>query len=159
MHFKCNQIYILSSRKMNQMIIAKLYSFVFILLLAFGQSTSSMSTNDFLTRFVRIVNHLINHPLTYHCKSADDDLGIRTLQPNGEWEFSFDAATFKITDFYCYFFNEHFYATFDVYVEDSKFEDKCGGDHCIWTAQYDGFYLYNTDLGQNVKMHNWTTQY
>ena len=39
------------------------------------------------------------------------------------------------------FFNEHFYATFDVYVEDGKFEDKCGGDHCIWTAQYDGFYL------------------
>ena len=86
-------------------------------------------------------------------------MGIRTLQPNGEWEFSFDAATFKITDFYCYFFNEHFYATFDVYIEDSKFEDKCGGDHCIWTAQYDGFYLYNMHLGQNVKLHNWTTQY
>ncbi|KAK7851924.1 s-protein like protein 3 [Quercus suber] len=103
---------------MNQMIIAKLYSFVFILLLAFGQSTSSMSTNDILTRFVRIVNHLVNHPLTYHCKSADDDLGIRTLQPNGKWEFSFDDATFKQTDFYCYFFNEHFYAAFDVFIED-----------------------------------------
>ncbi|KAM4113793.1 hypothetical protein ACJW30_04G022900 [Castanea mollissima] len=141
---------------MNQMIIAKLYCSFFILLLAFGQSNS---IETIATRFVRIVNHLVKHPLTYHCKSADDDLGIRILQPNGEWEFSFKAATFGITDFYCYFFNEHFYAAFDVYVEYSKLEQRCGGNHCIWTAEYDGFYLQNYHSGQNVKMHNWTTRW
>ena len=77
------------------------------------------------------------NPLPYHCISVDDDLGLRTLQPNGKWEFHFHPATFEITNFYCYFFNANFHAAFDVYVED------CGRDHCIWMAQDDGFYLYN----------------
>ena len=86
------------------MIIAQLYCFVFILLLAFGQSTSFKLISYPGRRYVRIVNHLKNKPLTYHCKFADDDLGLRTLQPNGEWEFSFKPALFKTTNFYCYFF-------------------------------------------------------
>ncbi|KAL4644229.1 hypothetical protein ACB092_02G149100 [Castanea dentata] len=102
---------------MNQMAIAQLYCFVFIFLLAFGQSTSFKSTNSIFTHYVRIVNHLNNKPLTYHCKSANDDLGLRTLQSNGEWEFSFDASAFKTTNFYCYFFNKNLHASFDVYVE------------------------------------------
>ncbi|KAF3970179.1 hypothetical protein CMV_006094 [Castanea mollissima] len=141
---------------MNQMIIAQLYCFVFILLLAFGQSTSSKSTNSIFTHYVRIVNHLNNKPLTYHCKSADDDLGLRTLQPNGEWEFSFDDSAFKTTDFYCYFFNKNLHASFDVFVETGSFEANCGGNHCIWTAQEDGFYLYDMIFDENVKMHDWS---
>ena len=104
MHFKCYQISFLSTRKMSQMIIAQLYCFVFILLLAFGQNTSFKLISYPGKRYVRIVNHLKNKPLTYHCKFADDDLGLRTLQPNGEWEFSFKPALFKTSDFYCYFF-------------------------------------------------------
>ncbi|KAL4643121.1 hypothetical protein ACB092_02G070900 [Castanea dentata] len=123
---------------------------------AFGQSTFK-STNGLFTRYVRIVNHLNNKPLTYHCKSADDDLGLRTLLPNGEWEFSFDLVPiFKTTDFYCYFFNGKLQAAFDVYKEDTRFEDKCGGNHCIWTAQDDGFFLFNKGSGQNVKLHDWS---
>ena len=94
MHFKCYQISFLSTRKMSQMIIAQLYCFVFILLLAFGQSTFKLISYPG-RRYVRILNHLKNKPLTCHCKSADDDLGLRILQPNGEWEFSFKPALFK----------------------------------------------------------------
>ena len=141
---------------MDQMIRTQLYCFVFILLLAFGQSTSLKLIDDIVI-YVRIVNHLNKKPLTYHCKSADDDLGLRSLQPNGQWEFHFRPASFKITDFYCYFFNGNLRAAFDVYVEDSRLEANCGGDHCIWTAQRDGFYLYNMGTGQNMKMHNWNT--
>ncbi|KAK4563932.1 hypothetical protein RGQ29_006142 [Quercus rubra] len=115
---------------MSQMIIAQLYCFVFILLLAFGQNTSFKLISYPGKRYVRIVNHLKNKPLTYHCKSADDDLGLRTLQPNGE-------------------------ASFDVYIEDNSFEFKCGTHHCIWTVQEDGFYLYYTYLHTNKKMHDW----
>ena len=141
---------------MNQMIIAQIYCFVFILLLAFGQSTSSKSTNSIFTHYVRIVNHLNNKPLTYHCKSADDDLCLRTLQPNGEWEFSFGTFVFKNTDFYCYFLNKNLHAPFDVYVETSTFEANCGRNHCIWTTQEDGFYLYDMSSDANVKMHDWS---
>ena len=158
MHFKCYQISFSSTRKMSQMIIAQLYCFVFILLLAFGQSTSFKLTSYPVRRYVWIVNHLNNKALTYHCKSADDDLGLRTLQPNGEWEFSFKPALFKTTYLYCYFFfffYENFSASFNVYIEDSSLEFKCGGDHCLWTVQEDGFYLYNTYLNTNTKMHDW----
>ena len=154
MHFKCYQISFLSTRKMSQMIIAQLYCFVFILLLAFGQSTFKLISYPG-RRYVRILNHLKNKPLTCHCKSADDDLGLRTLQPNGEWEFSFKPALFKTTDFYCYFFYGNFRASFDVYMEDNSFEFKCGTHHCIWTVQEDGFYLYYTYLHTNKKMHDW----
>ncbi|KAK7859575.1 s-protein like protein 1, partial [Quercus suber] len=115
--------------------IAQLYCFLFILLLAFGQSTSFKLTSYPARHYVQIVNHLNNKPLTYHCKSADNDLGT--------------------TDFYCYFFYENFSASFNVYIENSSLESKCGGDHCIWTVQDDGFYLYNTYLNTNRKMHDW----
>ncbi|KAK7859578.1 s-protein like protein 3 [Quercus suber] len=112
-------------RKMSQMIIAQHYCFVFILLLAFGQSTSFKLTSYLERRSMQIVNHLNNKPLTYHCKSADDDFGLRTLQPNREWEFSFKPALFKTTNFYCFFSYENFSASFDVYIEDSSLEFKC----------------------------------
>ena len=140
---------------MSQMIIAQLYCFVFILLLAFGQNTSFKLTSYPARRYVRIVDHLNNKALTYHCKSADNDFGLRTLQPNGVWEFSFKLALFKTTDFYCYFFYKNFSASFDVYKEDSSLDSKCGGDHCIWTVQEDGFYLHNTFLNTDRKMHDW----
>ena len=57
------------------MIIVWLYCFAFILLLAFGQSTLFKLTSYLERRYVRIVNHLNNKPLTYHCEFADDDFG------------------------------------------------------------------------------------
>ncbi|KAK7840940.1 s-protein like protein 1 [Quercus suber] len=120
---------------MIQMVIAELYCLVLILPLASGQSTSFKLTNN-IKIYVRIINHLNNKHLTNHCKSAD--------------------ATLKTTDFYCYFFNENFHATFDVYTEDSELKFNCGGNHCIWTIQKDGFYLYNMGSNQNVKTHDWS---
>ena len=57
------------------MIIDRLYCFAFILLLAFGQSSLFKLTSYLVRRYVRIVNHLNNKPLTYHCEFADDDFG------------------------------------------------------------------------------------
>ncbi|KAK7851122.1 s-protein like protein 3 [Quercus suber] len=118
---------------MNQMIIAQLYYFVFILLLAFGQSTSFKLTSSPTKRYVRIVNHLNNKSLSHKCKSADDDFGLRTLQPKGEWEFSFSPALLKIANFYCYFWYANFKATFDVYVEDSPLEANCE-KNAVWVG-------------------------
>uniref|UniRef100_A0A7N2LJD8 S-protein homolog n=1 Tax=Quercus lobata TaxID=97700 RepID=A0A7N2LJD8_QUELO len=106
--------------------------------------------------YVRIVNHLNNKLLTYHCKSGDNDLGIRTLKPNGVWEFSFHTNVYAVTEFYCYFFYETFQAAFDVFKDDGELNVKCGGHHCIWTVQDDGFYLDNLKKNKNVKMHDWT---
>ena len=93
MHFKCNQISSLSTSKMKQKIISQFYSFVFDLLLVSGL----ISSYSFKKKRVRIIDNLNNETLNYHCQSAQDDLGIRTLQPNEQWEFSFHNAIYSTT--------------------------------------------------------------
>ena len=125
---------------------------LFVLLLAFDLSTSFT-----LKHYVLIINHL-NEPLDYHCKSKNDDLGIWTLQPNGEWKFSFQISWVAVTEFYCCFWYDNFQATFDAFKDGGLYE-QCGGEHCIWTVQEDGFYLYSIKLGYNVKMHYWSNKW
>ena len=151
MHFKCNQISFLSTSKMKQKIISQFYSFVFVLLLVSGL----ISSYSFKKKHVRIVDNLNNETLNYHCQSAQDDLGIRTLHPNEQWEFSFHNAIYGTTEFYCSFWYNNFNASFDVYLANDHWLKNCGGDHCIWTVQYDGFYLYQIQKAINVKMHDW----
>ena len=154
MHFKCIQTFFLNTTKMEKKIISQFYCFVLVLLLAFGLSTSFTSTPNSLKRFVRIENHLKSDTLGYHCKSIFDDLGIRTLPPNQEWEFSFHLSLIIIeTEFDCHFWYQNFKAYFMVFGV--ALGDRCGGDHCIWIAQEDGLYLHNTKSNQNVKMYNW----
>ena len=151
MHFKCNQISFLSTSKMRQKIISQFYSFVFVLLLVSGL----ISSYSFKKKHVRIIDNLNNETLNYHCQSAQDDLGIRTLHPNEQWEFSFHNAIYGMTEFYCSFWYNNFNASFDVYLANDHWLKNCGGDHCIWTVQYDGFYLYQIQKAINVKMHDW----
>ena len=105
MHFKFNQIAFVCTRKMKQRIMSHFHYFVFVFLLSFGLSSSfTWVPNPFRTQYVRIVNNLNNELLDCHCKSADNDLGLKTLQPKGEWEFSFRPKFQGTTLFYCYFF-------------------------------------------------------
>ena len=71
---------------MKQMIVFQFYCFVVVLLFAFALS-SSLSLMQKM--HVRITNNLNNKSFDYHCKSRDDDLGNRTLQPKRQWEFTF----------------------------------------------------------------------
>ena len=94
MHFKFNQIAFVCTRKMKQRM-SQFHYFLFVLLLSFGLSSSfTWVPNPFRTQYVRIINSLNNELLDCHCKSADNDLSLKTLQPKGEWEFSF-VLTFK----------------------------------------------------------------
>ena len=134
------------------MIVFQFYCFVVVLLFAFALS-SSLSLMQKM--HVRITNNLNNKSFDYHCKSRDDDLGNRTLQPKGQWEFTFGLDQLHPTFFYCYFAYEHFAATFDVF---SKFlKQECGGNNFFWTVQEDGFYIYHSKFGQNLKLHYWNS--
>ena len=135
--------------------VSQFYCFVLVLLIVFDLSSSStLTSNNFAKHHVRIINNLNNKLLNYHCKSGDDDLGIRTLQPKGEWEFSFRLHWIASTLFYCYFWYDNFYAAFDVYS--AYLAKVCGGNNYYWTVQEDGFYLYNTYLNTNWKIHDWS---
>ncbi|KAK9106264.1 hypothetical protein Syun_022275 [Stephania yunnanensis] len=43
-----------------------------------------------------------NHGLTVHCKSKDDDLGVRTLYWGNQFEWSFSETIIGHTLFWCY---------------------------------------------------------
>lgn len=155
MHFKFNQIAFVCTRKMKQRM-SHFHYFVFVLLLSFGLSSSfTWVPNPFRTQYVRIINNLNNELLDGHCIFADNDLSLKTLQPKGEWEFSFRPNFQRMTLFYCYFFYGSFHADFDVYAATYKWKWACGGDHCIWIVQEDGFYLYQIQKDENVKKHDW----
>ena len=155
MHFKFNQIAFVCTRKMKQRM-SHFHYFLFVLLLSFGLSSSfTWVPNPFRTQYVRIINNLNNELLDCHCKSADNDLSLKTLQPKGEWEFSFRPNFQGTTLFYCYFFYGSFHAAFDVYAATYKWKWACGGDHCIWIVQEDGIYLYQIQKDENVKKHDW----
>ncbi|KAK9930967.1 hypothetical protein M0R45_018267 [Rubus argutus] len=53
---------------------------------------------------VRIINDIGGGlDLTVHCKSADDDIGVKVLRPQEWFEFSFKPAWIIHTDYYCSF--------------------------------------------------------
>ncbi|KAK7840100.1 s-protein like protein 2 [Quercus suber] len=77
-------------------------------------SSSTLTSNNFAKHHVRIINNLNNKLLYYHCKSGDDDLGIRTLQPKGAWNL-FSPPLDSFNTFLLLFWYDNFYAAFDVY--------------------------------------------
>ena len=55
--------------------------------------------------------------------------------------------------FYRTFWYKNFNASFDVFLANDKWLKGCGGNHCIWTVEQDGFYLYQRTV--NAKIHDW----
>ncbi|KAK7850300.1 s-protein like protein 1 [Quercus suber] len=129
---------------MNQRTISQLSSFCLVIVLAFGISGALTVIPKFEKNHVRIFNNLDNSVLFYHCKSKDNDLGLRNLQ----------------TLFFCNFWYTNsskikFHAVFDVFSTAVEFIQDCGGYYCIWIAKEDGLYLYNVETKTAVKKHDW----
>ena len=143
--------------KMNQRTISQLSSFFLVIVLALAIS-SALSTPRLDKHYVRIVNNLDNSVLFYHCKSRDDDLGLRKLQPGENWQFSFHINFFGTTLFFCNFSYTNsskikFHAVFDVFS--TELTQDCGGYNCIWIAKEDGLYLYNLEMKMALMEHDW----
>ena len=117
--------------KMIQRTISQLSSFFLLIVLAFGIS-SALSTPRLDKHYVRTVNNLGNSVLFYHCKSKDNALGLRKLQPGENWQFSFHIYFFGTTLFFCNFWYTNskkikFHAVFDVFSTAFELTQDCGG--------------------------------
>ncbi|KAM1456591.1 hypothetical protein ACFX13_034711 [Malus domestica] len=67
---------------------------------------------------VTIINYLRNgRDLTVHCKSADDDVGVHVIPPNGSFEFHFRPNFWNSTQYYCKFDWEGGSYWFDIYIQ------------------------------------------
>ncbi|KAK4356914.1 hypothetical protein RND71_022524 [Anisodus tanguticus] len=133
--------------------------FSLAILIILVQTVNSALTAGFT---VHIIDALPNNdvPLSVHCESKDDDLGIKNLKVGDDFHFSFRGAVFGSTRFYCHFSwgsKTHF---FDVFTTDMYKSRACGrisGNNyeCFWKVQEDGFYFGGHNSGPYSKKFDW----
>ncbi|CAN0877685.1 S-protein homolog 2 [Linum grandiflorum] len=92
--------------------------------------------------------------LTLHCKSKDDDLGVKVLGYNQEYSFKFGLNFFLTTQFYCSFEwpnggGRHW---FDIYIA-SRDSSRCS--ECQWRVDSRGACLYNGESGAFDICYGW----
>ncbi|XP_056853953.1 S-protein homolog 2-like [Raphanus sativus] len=110
--------------------------------------SSLSSTKDEFIPMEKITVEIINDiggtvTLHYHCKSKDDDLGDRSLQPGGSWSFSFKPQIFGRSLFFCSFALPNGMYYFDIYRyhRESSGDDWC--QQCMWKIRQTGPCRFN----------------
>ncbi|KAL4290947.1 hypothetical protein GQ457_14G019240 [Hibiscus cannabinus] len=89
---------------------------------------------------VLIYNDLApNTDLIVHCKSKDDDLGIRHISYGNDFEFHFRASFLRRTLFHCTFQWNGITQRFDIY---RQVRDQFVCNHCVWKIGPDGPCLF-----------------
>ncbi|KAK8464290.1 hypothetical protein PHAVU_011G169266 [Phaseolus vulgaris] len=73
--------------------------------------------------------------LLLHCKSADDDLGVQHLHPQGTFSWSFKLNFFGTTLFHCSFQWDSVLHRFDIYKAN---RDAARCSLCSWVVREDG---------------------
>lgn len=83
------------------------------------------------TVHVKFINDLKGYQtLKLHCKSKNDDLGLKVIPSGGVWEFKFKTNFWGNTRFFCkveWAGNLHY---FDAYIDD---RDSC--TQCLWSIK------------------------
>ncbi|KAL4561157.1 hypothetical protein LXL04_033319 [Taraxacum kok-saghyz] len=114
--------------------------------------------------FINVVNDIYHSPnkVMVHCKSKDNDIGVKTIGFNQsvEWKFCEKIWT-PSTLFFCHFYMGNVEQVFDVYnngigpqcVERKKEEYW----RCTWLIKTDGFYFVDRTSGvrKDVKKYAW----
>lgn len=142
----------------------KLHHVVFFVSLALLASSIPSRAEPFEKWTVHIVNGLGGgRTLFAHCKSKDNDIGLRNLTDGTEFNWSFKNNFGGTTLFYCYLRTDHKqYASFDVFWIE-KHHDwlglRCHNKDCIWTAKNDGVYIRNLSTKQDEFIHPWGTHW
>ncbi|KAJ4835132.1 hypothetical protein Tsubulata_041542 [Turnera subulata] len=95
--------------------------------------------------------------LTVHCKSKDDDLGVKQLSPSQSFNFSFRARAwpFGQTLFFCKFSWAGGSGWYDIYSE-SRDGERCIDDrHFSWNIKQNGPCLNKCENQTSVDCSPW----
>ncbi|KAL9279213.1 S-protein 3 [Arabidopsis thaliana] len=108
--------------------------------IAFSQVKTDFDVNWSTSKMVRITNRLGDGlTLNLHCKSADDDLGLKILAPNGSWSLKFRTSIVGTTLFYCHFTWPGQSKRFDIYDDDRDgVRSRISCINCIWDISIQG---------------------
>ncbi|KAI3851291.1 hypothetical protein MKX03_028811 [Papaver bracteatum] len=124
---------------------AKLLLIVLTIFFGFSSVTDGFGAHHYPNSVI-VRNKLSpNTMLTYHCKSADDDLGERSLAFDVAWSWEFYVNFWDTTLFWCNFWwddngrpRQRGYQVFKA----KRDMDRCGGT-CEYDVRSDGLYGYN----------------
>ncbi|XP_022991767.1 S-protein homolog 74-like [Cucurbita maxima] len=112
--------------------------------------------------YVHVANGLSTLPLTVHCQSKDDDLGIHHLPNRGDdFQWNFKVNFWGTTLFWCRLERPDAYVTFETFWPESKntwLRDRCRNGTqgtCLWIAKDDGIYLFNFPANNDELIHKW----
>lgn len=119
------------------------HCYVVLLILAMTTTAQAIWVPLVFRRFhVQIENGLAKETLWAHCKSGDDDLQVRQLGPQGQFNWAFKLNIRGTTLYFCHLWwngGQHSYESFKA--NDKLIQGECGGTSCIWQAREDGIYL------------------
>ncbi|KAK8501776.1 hypothetical protein V6N13_046093 [Hibiscus sabdariffa] len=107
---------------------------------------------------VHIVNGFTgtNETLEAHCKSKDDDLGVRHVAVHNVFNWSFHIAPiFATTKFSCHMWWSGGEKYLDVFRVDGKFLDECGENNCFWMSRNDGIYFFFFNSKEYFLVYYW----
>jgi len=76
-----------------------------------------------------------NRDLFLHCESADNDLGVQHLHPQGTFSWSFKINFFETTLYHCSFQWDSVVHRFDIYKAN---RDAARCSLCSWVVKEDG---------------------
>lgn len=118
-----------------------------------------------LVRWTMYIIDGIGAPIDVHIQSSDDDLGVRTLAPGSNFNWTFCVNWNSSTLFYAHFYwnsKEMFFNVFSMsisksYCRNGKFFKP---QQCFWLVREDGFYLsqLNNPFPQGwIKVHDWSS--
>ncbi|CAA0825346.1 Plant self-incompatibility protein S1 family [Striga hermonthica] len=92
---------------------------------------------------VHVANLLsVNEPFLLHCRSKDDDLGIKTMDQNQEFRWTFCTNIWYSTKFWCTFQWGLKHQVIIAYEEAKR--EYCNDNHCYWSARDDRIYFSDT---------------
>ncbi|KAL7213630.1 hypothetical protein ACSBR2_016209 [Camellia fascicularis] len=133
-------------------------SFILLVILTFHLLCSTTMSGLFPSYWVYIINNLPanSNSLQVHCQSKDNDLGMRTLQTNQEFNWFFRVNFIGTTLFFCHFYWNTKNISFAVY--DSRLDSYCStalqDNYCYWSVRADGFHISNDEMTW-IEINNW----
>ncbi|KAK8526976.1 hypothetical protein V6N13_084848 [Hibiscus sabdariffa] len=105
---------------------------------------------------VKITNKIqAGKDLIVHCKSKDDDLGVRVVPYGSNFEFKFHPSFFGVTLFFCGMQWDGSGAVFRFDIYDQKRDNPRCGKHCEWDIYPDGPCILNHDTFKIDKCYVW----
>lgn len=102
---------------------------------------------------IRIIDDLPDQPpeLFVHCKSKNNDLGVKSLRPRGMYTIAFYVNFWKNTLFFCRLKWGENKTSFDAF-RTRRDGYRCQKHGCIWSIRPDGFYF-------SKDWKNWRLEY